>query len=335
MASRWRTWSTREPDTKESCFSFATAVSSARSASPAPLVTLRDLLLLLYLYPLQFFFKFFSRDALYQIGRACEPFLQFHHRNWRKTAAGRMLATPGSGISADHAPRLARQLVSNAMHRLLDDLIICRPEFLKELRLTEVSGLEHVESAMMHGKGVLIVSGHFSAVRLARCYLATAGYPMLTVRAYNASSESAGRLSGPPVQRRLAKFLHAVVHDDVHPTTPDCTLRILQRLRSAGLVNMTLDAPGGARTLEGRLLGVPWCFSTGLLDIVRLSGCPVVPMLCLGNSSDLRIVFSPALDIVEASSRDEFIGVNLPKLVQCIEKQIADHPAEWILWALL
>jgi lauroyl/myristoyl acyltransferase len=337
MASHWRTWLTSEPDTKGSSsdFSFTAAVTASRRTARAPLVTLRDLLLLLYLYPLQFFFRPFSRERLYQFGRVLEPFLQFHFRNWRKTAAARMLATPGAGISADQAPLLARQLVSNAICRSLDDLIISRPKFLHEISLAEVSGLEHVEMAMRRGRGVLIVSGHFSAVRLARRYLATASYPMLAVRAFNPSSGSTGRLSGLLAQRRLAQFLRSAVRDEADPFAPDCTLKILQRLRSGGLVNMTLDAPGGARTAEGRLLGVPWRFSTGLLDIVRLSGCSVVPMLCLGNGSDLRIVFSPALDIAETSSRDEFICLNLPKLVHLMEQQIADHPADWVLWALL
>ena len=337
MANRWRMSLTKGPDTKESFLnvSQAGAAPSASSVAPAPLVTLRDLLLWLYLFPLQFFFRFLSRDRLYQIGRGSEPLLQFHYRKLRKKAENRMLATPGSGISANEAPRIARQLVSNAIFRALDNLIVGRPAFLRELRIAEVAGLEHLDWAKSQGRGVLVVAGHFSAVRLSRRYLATIGYPMLVVRAYHPSAGPAGRLSGRLVKRRLAKFLHAVVQDEVDHKAPDCTLRILQRLRSGGLVNIMLDTAAGARKIDASMLGVRWRFSAGILDIIRLSGCAVVPMLCLGRSSDLRIVFSPALDIVEAPARDEFVGANLPTLVRCIERQIADHPAEWVLWALL
>ena len=320
---------------KESVLSTAGVERSTSQVVREPLITTRDLLLWLYLYPLQSLFKFTSRDWLYRISRIAEPLLQLHFRKWRKRAEARMLATPGSGISASEAPRIARQLVSNAMFRLLDDVVISRPEFLKELRVSEVSGLEHVESAAAQRKGVVIVIGHFSAVRVARRYLAAIGYPMLTVRAYRPNAGGAGRLSGRFVQPRLAKVLHEVVRDEADPRTPDCTLKILQRLRSGGLVSITMDAPGGARHVEVPLLGAPSRFSTGLLDIIRLSGCAVVPMLCLGRSSDLRIVFSPPLDIVQSSSRDDFIGRNLPTFVKCLEKQIEDHPAEWVLWALL
>jgi len=129
--------------------------------------------------------------------------------------------------------------------------------------------------------------------------------------------------------------LHAIVGDTADLLTPSCTLKILQRLRSGGLVSIMMDVAGGARVIQSRLLGAPHRFSAGLLDIIRLSGCAVVPMLSLGRSSDLRIVFSPPLDIVQSASRDEFIDRNLPTFVQCLEKQIADHPEEWVLWALL
>ena len=328
---------TREPVIKETVLNSSSraAERSTSGVVRAPLITARDLLALLYLYPLQFLFKFISRDRLYQIGRIAEPLLQFHFRKWRKRAEARMLATPGSGISASEAPRIARQLVSNAMFRLLDDVVISRPGFLKELRVSEVSGLEYLESAAAQRKGVVIVIGHFSAARIARRYLAAIGYPMLAVRAYRPNAGGAGRLSGRWVQPRLARFLHDVVRDEADPLTPGCTLKILQRLRSGGLVSITMDVAGGARVVQSRLLGAPHRFSAGLLDIIRLSGCAVVPMLSLGRSSDLRIVFSPPLDIVQSSSRDEFIGRNLPTLVKCLEKQIADHPAEWVLWALL
>ncbi|HTS50728.1 MAG TPA: lysophospholipid acyltransferase family protein [Bryobacteraceae bacterium] len=246
-----------------------------------------------------------------------------------------MLATPGSGISPNEAPRIARQLVSSAMFRLLDDVVVARPAFLKELRVAEVSGLEYLDAGVAHGKGVVIVIGHFSAVRISRRYLATLGYRILAVRGYQPAAGGAGRLSGRWVQPRLAKFMRAVIRDEVDSRSPDCTLQILRRLRSGGLVSMTLDAPGGSRRVEVSLLGTPSRFSTGLLDIIRLSGCSVVPMLCLGRSSDLRIVFSPPLDIVPCASRDEFIDRNLPTFVKCLEKQIADHPAEWVLWSLL
>ena len=47
-------------------------------------------------------------------------------------------------------------------------------------------------------------------------------------------------------------------------------------------------------------------FSTEIVDLVRLSGCAVVPMPCLSRSTGFRFIFSPMLDVVKAhTSRDQ------------------------------
>ena len=308
---------------------------SASRGAQAPLFTAHDLLLLLYLYPFRFLSTLVPRVLLYQLAGVAEPFLQFHSREWKNMVMRRMLATPCLDITPERAAQIAQRLVSNAAFRLVDDLLLSRPSFQDALRCADVRGIEHLERGKSAGKGVLVLTGHFYAGRLARRYLATIGYPMLAVRHQVLTEDLAGRLGSRILQPRLAEFLHEVIQDEVYVQDPGCTLKILQRLRSGGLVNIHFDARHGARTTESRLLGVPRRFATGVFDIVRLSGCAVVPMLCLGRSAGLRITFGPALDIVDAAGRDEFVAANLPSFVQTIEKQIADHPEEWTLWMRL
>ena len=297
----------------------------------APLVTVRDLLLLLYLYPFQLVLKFFPRGVLYLIGGAVQQMLEMVYRGWRKRVEGRMLALAGSAITPEQAPRLARELVRGSIFRLIDDLVINRPQFLKETRCA-ISGLAHLDSAQSDGRGVLLITGHFYANRLARRYLAAQGYPILIVRLRNAPSSLAGRLTGPLVQKRLMKHLDRVIRDEVYVDDPGCTLKILQRLRSGGLVAITVDGWWGGRTIQSTLFGIRRRFSSGMLDIVRLSGCAVVPMRCFGRSSDLRIAFGAPLAILKTSTRDEFVSANLPVFISVLETQIRENPAEWTLW---
>jgi Kdo2-lipid IVA lauroyltransferase/acyltransferase len=323
--------------------SDAAAPSSVEAAAPPPiprarrepLCTVYDLLLFLYLYPLRFFAAFASRDLLYALGRLGEPFLQFRSREWKKRVMRRMLAVHGSGITPERAPRVASQLVANAVFRLLDDLVLSRPSFARALRCQGVEGREHLERAKSAGKGVLVISGHFYASRLAKRYLATIGYPMLTVRHQEPVDDFAGRLGRRVLQPRLVEFLHGVIQDEVYVQDPGCTLKILQRLRSGGLVNIHVDARHGAKTAEWPLLGVPRRFASGVFDVARLSGCAVVPMLCLGRSTGFRVIFNPPLDILNAPTREEFLAANLPSFAQTLEKQIAGHPEEWTLWTRL
>jgi len=305
------------------------------TAEVVPLFTLKDLLWFLYLYPFRVFSKLASRGLLYQIGKLGEPLVQFRSRERRKTAARRMLAATGSGITPDQAPQIARRFVSNATFRVLDDLILNRSSFQRILRCRGVEGLEHLEGGKSAGRGVVVLTAHFYASRIAKRYLATIGYPMLSVRNKQPPDDLAGQLGRRILQSRYMEFLHGVIQDEVYVQDSECTLKILQRLRSGGLVNIHFDAPYGARSVEWPFLGKPERFATGIFDIVRLSGCAVAPMVCLGRSTEFRIGFGPLLEIVPADTRDEFVSANLPSFVQTLEKHIVDHPDEWELWTRL
>ena len=142
----------------------------------------------------------------------------------------------------------------------------------------------------------------------------------------------AGRLGRRLLRPRMDELLHRVIRDEVSVHDRGCTLDILQRLRSGGLVNIHLDGRAGARPLEWPLMGVPRRFSSGIFDLVRLSGSAVVPMLCVGRSSGFRIVFSPMLQLVRTATRDEFVAANLPAFVRVLEQQVVNNPGEWTLW---
>ena len=299
-----------------------TAPSQPR-ADRAPLCTVHDLLWFLYLYPLRVLSTFVPRYLLYLIGRLAEPLIQFHWRR-RSEKAVRWIMT-ARNCTASQASRIARQSVSNNMFGILDDLLLYQT-------CTAMDGKEHLERAISSGKGVIVLTGHFCANRVAERYLATAGYPMLSVHNQTPSNHAEGILGRRILLPRYLEFQRRAHPDVVYIQDADCTLKILRRLRSGGLVNIQLDGLAGTRVVEGPFLGTSWRFPAGVFDFARLSGCAVVPMLCLGRSSGFHIRFSPALALAPAASREEFVTVNLPVFTRALEKQIADHPEEWRLW---
>jgi lauroyl/myristoyl acyltransferase len=308
----------------------------ARPAPPVfpadrePLCTANDLLWLLYLYPLRLMSAFAPRALLYWIGRLAEPWVQLHASDRVEKAVRWIVSARCS--TPEQAPGIARQSISNNMFGILDDLLLIRPSFQKKLHCAGIQGAGHLDRALAAGKGVILLTGHFCANRIAERYLAATGYPMLSVHNRRPSNRAAGRLG-----RRILQPLYIELQQRAHPDVvyvqdPGCSLKILQRLRSGGLVNIQLDGVAGTRAVEGAFLGRSWRFPAGICDLVRLSGCAVVPMLCLGGSAGFRICFSPMLDAAKADSRDEWLAVNLPVFVRVLEKLIAGHPEEWRLW---
>ncbi|HEY1205752.1 MAG: lysophospholipid acyltransferase family protein [Bryobacteraceae bacterium] len=301
---------------------------SAPSFERLPLFTADDLLWFLYLYPLRVLAAFGPQGLLYSIARL----FPFRARKRRDMAARRMLTGQCAGIARARVPRIAGNFLANSAIRMLDDLVLSWPSCPKKLRCSGIQGLEHFDRGRSAGKGVILLTAHFCAIRIAKRYLAAVGHPMLTVRDQTERGDWWGRFGRRILEPRRMEFLDAIMGESVDIRDRECALKLLRRLRSGGVVNIHFDGQSGTNTAPWSFLGAPRHFSTGIFDLVRMSGCAVVPMLCLGRSSAFRIVFGPMLDIVPAPGRDEFIRANLPAFVETIEKQILDHPEEWEQW---
>ena len=297
-------------------------------AAAEPLLTIDDLLWFLYLYPLRILSAIAPRRFLY-------PFCKlswFRARKRRDVAARRMLKARRPGMSDDQIRHIAERFLANSAVRMLDDLVLSWPSYARRLRCREIEGLDHLEHARSGGKGVILLAVHFCAIRIAKQYLTSRGFSILTVRDEIAEGDWWGRLGRRILAPRRVEFLQAIMGESVNVQDRGCVLKIVGRLRSEGLVNIHFDGLAGAKTTPRTFLGARRNFSTGIFDIVRLSGCAVVPMLCLGRSSDFRIVFGPMFEIVQPPGRDEFIGANLPAFVETMEQQILKHPEEWEQW---
>jgi KDO2-lipid IV(A) lauroyltransferase len=314
--------------------STAAADALGHPAHKRPLVSAKDALWLLYLYPLRYFARAMPVRLLPLARHSAMPLLQLLLSKPRKRVAQELAARFGPEVPAEQTRQIATRFIANAVHRLFDDLVLDRLLASGTLKPVELTGLEYLEAARKAGKGVMVVNGHFFATRLAKRYLAQIGYPMLSVRHPMPPDLQMGRLGERRLQRRYLDFLHGVIGEEVFTQDPECTLKIFRRLRSGGLVHIYIDAPFSREEFRVPFLGKRPRFPAGYLRLAHLSGCFVVPMLCLGNSSGLIIRFDEPLKLLPAAGAEEFISRNLPNLVRKLEAQIIEHPDAWDAWRI-
>lgn len=270
--------------------------------------------------------------SLYLIGWILDPLYQFLMRDKKRRIAEQMRTASGGRISDSDLNRCVKQYVTNSINRSLDDFHLTDSRKAERIPASVVEGLDHLTQAVQSGRGVLLISGHFFANRVGKRYLARIGHPVMSVRNGKPPDFRMGWLGWRFLQPQYVRFLTSVIQDEVLTQDPDCVLKIFQRLRRGGIVNIHIDTPFQPAVCMP-FLGRKKMVSTGLLEVMRLTGCAVLPILFLGNQQSSRICIEEPLTLDVSLSRDDFVAQHLPQMMAILERQILAHPSEWELWS--
>lgn len=308
---------------------------ASTASPPRPLIAVKDLLWLIYLYPVRLMASRLPVPLLHAFGRAIDPLYRLTVRTQMREALALMRQAFGATRTDAELNLLCRRFVGNAVRRTLDDLHLARPDAEARLRPPVITGLEHLQGAIAAGRGVLLIGGHFHANRVGKLHLRAMGFPVVSIRNHRPPDAWMGRLGEAFLQPRYIDFLGGVIREEVDSRDPECTLKILRTLRAGGLLHLLIDEYRATHTIKQPFLGGTRPFPTGFLELVRVSGCAVVPMLCTGSLAGCRIAFGEPLRLTPVPDRAAFAAANLPLFVRTLENQIREAPEEWDLWARL
>jgi len=298
-----------------------------------PLVTPKDIVWLTLLFPATWLTRLLPLSWLYPLGDALAASRAALLRRSRKG----LLRALSAGLDADPAsPELhaiAAQFIRNRILCHLDDLLIVHRFPDLHWPNVEVVHLDYLTQALSAGKGALLLNGHFYASRVAKRYLAATGFRSLSVRNHAPPYWAVGQFGNRFLRQRFTAFLGAVLGDEVSSSDPDCSLKMLARLRAGGLIDYYVEARISREQVTRRVLGRDRTYAAGFLHVARLAGCPLVPMRCAGNSRRLRIEFGEPFELQDAPDRRTFVETNMAVILRNLEEQIKSNPAEWYLWA--
>lgn len=293
-----------------------------------PLITMKDILWALYLYPGRLLSRIPS--LTYRLIDVAEPVVQVLSTALKKDLVQKFataLASEKQPVSFD---QLARRYIANDVRRTADDLLLERTS--ANLRCISFQGREHLEKALAVGKGVMLLSLHWFAERAAKRYLDETGYPVMSVRHRIPPDQHMGRLGRQFLQPRYINFLHGVIGDEVFLQDPECSLKMLRRLRGNGIVSILVDAPFSRELIELPFLGQIRDVPTGPLHLAKISGCEVLPMVALGHAQALEIRIEEALTFDRTLSPKEFCQAYLPPIMRIFESHVMEHADQWDCW---
>jgi KDO2-lipid IV(A) lauroyltransferase len=193
-------------------------------------------------------------------------------------------------------------------------------EHIKEIVVLD--GLENFLAAERGGKGVLVLTGHFSAWELAPFAQARFGYPLsfLAREVENARVDalvnSYRTLSGnKPIEKNQS------------------ARAVLRVLGEAGTVGILADQ--NTILAEGVFVdffGIPACTTTGIARMALHTGAAVVPGYILWDAAigKYRLRFDAALELVRTGDTETDVRENTAGFARVIEEIVRKNPEQWV-----
>ena len=187
----------------------------------------------------------------------------------------------------------------------------------KRLRsLFEVQGVEHLEQALEHGKGVILSTGHFTTLEIATPIIKD--YVPWYTLVYN---KRRSRLLSEFQRRYRQRFAHELYpKGDVRP--------IIRSLRRNGVVWYAADEAFLEKSSAVvPFFGKPAVTSTLISRLARISGAAVVPLFFYRkpDESGYLIRFSAALEDFPT----EDVVADTQRLTGVLESAIRQCPAQY------
>ena len=187
------------------------------------------------------------------------------------------------------------------------------------LKDTEVIGVEHLREAYAAGKGVILLTGHFTTNEITPILLhMVCKLPMYVVYKKNRKNPLAEHL----MQRGRMRYAAGLIDRND-------TRSLIRALRSGAIMIFAPDQliRASKRSLLVPFFSEPAVTHSGLLDIVRMTGAAVVPYLPMRlPGGGYRIRLQPALRDFPGTDR----LADMTRVIRIIEDHVVTEPAQYI-----
>lgn len=248
-------------------------------------------------------------------------YIDFRHR--RIARVNLKIAFPD--LSRKRRAMIARRSFQNTARNLLEISRfprLNRKNISSLVQYDPVFGMENYRAAEAKGRGILYLTGHFSAWELLPAAHALYGYPLSFV-------------TRPLDNTALDRYLERLRESPGNRVIPkkNASRAILRSLRQQGASGILMDQ--NSSLLEGifsDFFGVPAATSTGIVLLALRTDAPILPgYLTPMRDGRYTIKFLSPLEVERTGDRNRDIAINTGKLNAILEGIVREQPDSW-LW---
>jgi lauroyl/myristoyl acyltransferase len=232
------------------------------------------------------------------------------------------------GISSDTPMvRMAvRQCFVMDVKRRFEDLMLGALTKRDLDEMVHIAGAEHIDAALMKGKGVIVLLSHFGSFLMI--------LPALGFKGYRIS-----QLGGPPLTERRG-YIHQVLFEarkkaysilPVQFLRSDSALRdVLLALKRNEIVAIAFDGRIGDKWVETDFCGNRVHIAPGPVKLALKTGAAILPTFIVRNSDNThRLIVEKAVSVEVLDTREATIQVNIQKISNIFGRYVAAYPAHF------
>ena len=191
------------------------------------------------------------------------------------------------------------------------------------LRLkVDIQGLENLDKVLERGRGVILVSAHFGNFPLLLGRLALDGYKTCGIMRPMHDS----RVEKIFLEKREKYGVRTIYSQPRN----ECVNSTISALRNNELVFIPIDQNFGTGGVFVSFFGKQAATATGPVILAQRTGAALVPCFIIRQPGDRhKVIFEPALELIEGGDSQDTILVNIQAITDIIESYIRKYPAEW------
>lgn len=258
------------------------------------------------------------------------------HRVMREQIMDNLAGVLGAQVSPAERARITRDFFRRRSCEMIDAMRLAGSGRALA-RLVEIRGMEHIEAALVGGKGVLICSAHSGSFNNCFSLLGACGFPVTTVgdwrSTYDASMSAFQRLLWRFLQeKRVGRHRH---RPNIEPEKErfGTAMQMAEVLRSNEVITMALETPVPA---EDRTRAVPVDFLghrirllAGSVSVAQLTGSTLLTLV-VRRQADWR---HQVLEISAPVTLDGDPAAAFRRCMAMVEAPIRQHLASWDYWS--
>lgn len=238
-----------------------------------------------------------------------------------------------------HDDRARRRIARQTFRTFwLDAFVLCNIDWRTVLEAAETTGLEYLENARSQGRGVIVLENSYFGLRnLAKRILQARGWQIHQTHAMkhlagfyvHGSTAMRQRMIRPAFERRESSFVASIEHIPSDGSMA-FTRKLAQRLAGNGAVYFSGDGDTSHKFIRADFLGQRAPFPTGIINLARLTGAPVVPMFCYGDTSGKFVLrLEPPLEFPDSARAAE---TGMQQYAALYTSYIDAHPGQYRNW---